>query len=440
MIVRKVGGAAIIAYFGLFYFLPVALMWPFGPHVNLKYDAEALLVATIVVFVFFLAFLFAKTGIRLPMAWARRLPNVFRYKLLLLLIVSVSLPVSVRFYNEFGAGFRYSGIGVASGGFVPQYMSLYKGFFFAYTLYWFVSILRGCAIDRSSRALLFVGAVVWGFSANGSADVIWLTVAVLVAVFGLKGRPYFVSNSAGRRTTMRDAVRGMLLVTLMLLSAFGVVLFGLANKSGLSDALNSFNTENLFFIGYYLYYRISMFVVAIETTISYGIDWQFYGRSIDVLSEMIGYRLRSLAGLDVVKPDLGGINQLNYFEVYRAPANTRSGASPGVIASFLYLPILPLNLVASAIYVAAIMNTYDRAAPLKSTERPTVFTMFFMIFASFALLHSPLEAFLKIGPELFATVLMLYALEKARHTEVRPEFAVAQPALSLVVAAQSDNT
>ena len=419
--IRKVGATSILAYFSLFYFLPLILMVPLGPHPVFNYSGDVLISGTIVLLVLTLSFLFARTGVRLPTSWAARLPNIFEYKAVLFVFVLISLPISIRFYSEFGAGFRYSGIGLSNAGFVAQYMFLYKSFYYPFTLYCFFCFLGGHGLSRSTRSILFVGSIVWAFSANGSVDIIWLVVALSLAIFGDAARHYFVTGARSKESFFRLFGRNVVLVLLLFGTAFGIVFFGFANKSGVEAAIARFNVDNILGVGYYLYYRFSVFLAPIERTLSYGIDWEFYARSIDVLGEMISYRIKAIVGIDVLKPELGGINQLNYFEIYNYPTNMRSGSSPGVIASFLYLPIVPVNLVLSSLYIAAVMNSYDRAAPLKHYERPTVFTMFFMIFASFTLLHSPLEAFLKVGPELLTAVMVLYAFAKARNVKLRAD-------------------
>lgn len=428
MSIRSLGTASILAYFGLFYLLPLVLMEPLGPHTALRYEGDALLTGSVVLSVLALAFLFARSGIRLPTAWARRLPNIFEYEYLMLALVLLSLPVSWRFHSQFGVGFRYSGVGLANAGFVAQYMFLFKSFFFAFILYSFVCFLRGRRFSRMTRLVMLLSSVVWGLSANGSADIIWLAVALCMAVFGNSARHFFVSSKRQGTGALRQMLRDSSLIVVLLGVAFGIVLFGFANKSDVESALARFTADNLSSVVYYLYYRVSMFVASIESTLSYGFDWQFYARSIDVLGDMIGYRVRTIMGLEVIRPDLAGLNQLNYFEIYRYPSNMRSGASPGVIGSFLYLPFLPLNLILCSFYIAAVKNTYDRAASLGKSERLTVFTMFFMIFASFTLLHSPFESFLKVGPELLTALMILYALEKARCVDGERD-RVTEPAL-----------
>src|SRR3546814_12768973 len=89
------------------------------------------------------AAMFVPSGIRLPTRWTEQIPNIFEKKALLFFIGIASLPISIKFFSEFGAGFRYSGVGQTGGGFIAQYALLYRAFFFSFLLYIFLGILLG---------------------------------------------------------------------------------------------------------------------------------------------------------------------------------------------------------------------------------------------------------------------------------------------------------
>lgn len=423
---RTLGGAAILAYVGLFYLFPIGMSLVFAPSQALRYRGDTLLLACTVVGVLAVAAVLARTGVRIPNGWATRLPSIFSYNLLIAVFLGISLPISVRFAMEFGVGFRYSGVGLAAGGFVPQFMFLYKSFYYAFVIYAFLLVLNRVELKTPLRLLLLGSAVIWAFSANGSADIVWLGTALIIAVLGSSSRGLFLADASARGASAK-LVRTFAILILAPGLAVGLVFFGFMNKQGVDSALSQFTVERLYVVFEYLHYRLSTFPASIEVVLAYGLDWEMYGRSIRVLWEMFSYRVGSILGFETLKPAIGGINQLNYYEIYAAPTNTRSGASPGVIGSFLYLPLLPLNLLLASLYIAAVINTFNRAARLVPGERPTLFTMFFMIFACFPLLHSPLEAFLKVGPELFTTLMFLYALKKAEIVSVSQEYGNSLP-------------
>src|SRR3546814_10896320 len=107
----------------------------FGPHQQFNNAGHVLPVFLAVSAVLVSAAMFVPSGIRLPTRWTEQIPNIFEKKALLFFIGIASLPISIKFFSEFGAGFRYSGVGQTGGGFIAQYALLYGAFFFSFLLY-----------------------------------------------------------------------------------------------------------------------------------------------------------------------------------------------------------------------------------------------------------------------------------------------------------------
>src|SRR3546814_19463349 len=94
------------------------------------------------------------------------------------------------------------------------------------------------------------------------------------------------------------------------------------------------------------------------------------------------YRAEWVLGLSPIKPEVGGINQMNYYDLFKYPTNDRSGSSAGPVGTFLYFPFFPVNLMVCAAYIAAVVNSYSRSAPMLSGSRPTFISIFFMFIIS----------------------------------------------------------
>ena len=422
--IKTIGQAAIFGYFGLFYFLPTVLMAFYGPHVNFVNNGNAFLCAIISFMVFIFAFSFIyRTRIRIPTKWASPIPNFYENTWFILGVALVTFPIALNFRASYGSGFRYSGEELSASGFVPQYIVFYKALYYAYVFYWFLRILSGAKLSLSSRVGLVLHSVNWCLCANGAADVMWVGVAASIGIGTIRARRLFVVSMAERQAT-RGVLRKIFILFIFVFCILGVIFFGYVNKVGMDGAISLFTLSNANMIGYYLYYRLSVFVSSMEHLLSYGLDFDLYSRALNVLWDMVSYRFGVVLGVDVGRPEVTGLNHLNYYEIFSDPMRDRAGASPGVIGSFLYLPMLPFNLLFAAVYVGAVANSYTRSAPLGVGERPTIFAILFVTIASYSLFHNPIEAFIKIGPDVAKTFLILVALEKAyRKAKMEPMIA-----------------
>lgn len=404
----------VLGYFMLFYFLPTALLAFLEPHPYLVYDGNFLIIAIVITTLLGASFALSATGIRLPTAWARPLPNIFEHTPIVAGLGLLMLPISAKFHADFGSGFRYAAEGLSQSGTVPKLVYLYKAFFYPFIFYFFFKFCASGTLSKKYRALIALHTVNWIMCATGSGDMIWIAIALIMALLGDRGYRILINESVYGQTLLPLLIKRLFIIILLAGIALLIVFFGFANKMGFEEAANRFTGDGALLILNYLYYRISIFIASIEHALSYGaFNLDFYARSFAVLGDMIAYRFEAVLGLAHAAPRFEGMNHLNYFEIYALPANERSGASPGVIGAFLYFPIMPLNLFLCALYLAAVMNSLRRAAPLPGGRTPSMFAMFYLLIASYSLLHSPFEAFFKIGPELLTTLMFLYCFEKA---------------------------
>src|SRR3546814_19137405 len=99
---------------------------------------------------------------------------------------------------------------------------------------------------------------------------------------------------------------------------------------GVERALELFSLKNIGIISYYIYYRLAMFISATELILSRGFfDPSFYERSVRTMVSALRYRAEWVLGLSPIKPEVGGINQMNYYDLFKYPQNDRSGSSAG---------------------------------------------------------------------------------------------------------------
>lgn len=413
---NNLGALAVLFYFCVFYFPGLLLLALIGPHPYFKYEGNVLLIYCVIVSTLFLAFLFTKSAMRLPTGWARRLPNIYENKVFTLALGVVMLPISVKFFLEFGMSFRYTGGGLASAGLIPQIVFLYKGVFFSYIIYGFLIIANGLPLGRQKRFLILLLSFNWALCATGSMEIIWLGVGLCLAVFGQKAAVvFFVDRNNQQGGLARSFCLQFIALFLGISLGCCVIFFGFANKIGMDSALELFSGAGVVQILNYMYYRLSWLIPPIEILSAKELfDFRAYEAALGVLADSLSYRLGTVLGYDVAKSEYGGLNQLNYYSIYVNPANDRSGASPGPIGTFLYIPFFPFNVLAASTVLAALANSITRAAPLPSGRVPTIFAGLFLAIVASLILHNPIEAFVQIGPNLVLTFMFLYCLEKVR--------------------------
>src|SRR3546814_2946616 len=103
---------------------------------------------------------------------------------------------------------------------------------------------------------------------------------------------------------------------------------------GVERALELFSLKNIGIISYYIYYRLAMFISATALILSRGFfDPSFYERSVSTMVSALRYRAEWVLGLSPIKQAVGGINQMNYYALFKFPTNDRSGSSAGPVRS-----------------------------------------------------------------------------------------------------------
>lgn len=406
----KTGWYAVLPYFFGFYYFPIFLMFFFGAHNNFANDGNALFLVTVVTSVILISLLFGKLRFVLPVYYFSKLPNLLDSKLMFL-IGLVFLPISLYFFTQYGASFRYSGESLSESGPIPKLVTMYKGFFSAYVLYNFILAVTIKFRSLFSRITLLIHTINWMLCANGAVDILWILVALLIISKG--GQSFHIFLSPMKQMTVRSFAHKIIIALLCIAGICGVVFFGFANKMGFDAAIELFRSDFVNRVLYYLYYRLSVFSSSFEILLLKGIDIDFYNQAVDSEIQLIKFRLGVIFGVVVDKPEIEGINRFNYLILFDNPRLPDAGATPGPIGTFAYFPFLPFNLLLCSLYVSMIANTYSRVLKIDTGYALSILGIAFLFVANFVFFHNPFSAFTKIGPELFRTLMFLYALGMA---------------------------
>jgi hypothetical protein len=400
---RSRGWLVILPYFFIFYIVPLLLMCFMGPHRNFLNEGNVFLLFIVIIWTLFFTYFLSKLKISLPIKFLSKLPNIFENRTIIFILAIVFLPLAIKFHLDFGAGFRYSGEEISKSGVLPQLITIYKSFFVGYVMYSFFLSLKGRYFSPAYRLNLFLHTVNWVLCANGSVDIFWIATAIIICYKGKSSTDIFTISKADG-----TIFKSLTLYLLSFVAVFGVIFFGYANKVGFEDAYIIFVNEFFERVVYYLYYRLSVFLSSLDLILSKGIDINFYMAVITTEVEVFMYRLGVIFHFSYPRPDIEGINRLNYLLLWKSPILDRAGATPGPLATFAYLPVFPLNFIIGALYLSVIKNTFSRIVFISAERRASLFSLLLFAIICFAFFHNPLSSFIKIGPELFKTLMFIY--------------------------------
>jgi len=414
---KGLGWSVIAPYFTVFYLVPLIMMVFLGPHDNFINPGDTLTIFVVLMWVAICAFIFSRINISLPVNIASNLPLILENNAFTLILGFAILPLAVKFNMDFGISFRYSGEELSQSGALPQIITLYKSFFVGFVTYAFIISLGRRRLSPLFRLSLALHMLNWVLCANGAVDVIWIFIAVLIAFKGEGANKYLIVN-----TEDSNILKTIMVVFLTAVAVFGVVFFGYANKAGFDAAYDIFMNEFTGRVIYYLYYRLVVFTSSLDLILQQGLDLKTNLLALELEYEVFVFRLGKIMGFYYPRPDIEGINRLNYLSLYLSPVQDRAGATPGPVASFGYIPFMPLNFIFCGFYIALIRNTYRKVILLPKNSTPTLLALLVFALIGFTFFHNPISAFTKIGPELFKTLFFIYVfgmiIKKSRRTNV----------------------
>lgn len=400
---KRLSWIVILPYFFIFYVIPLILMSILGPHRNFLNEGNIFILFMVITWTAFFVYVFSKLQVRLPIKTFSYLPNIFEKNLFTILFALCVLPAAIKFNLDFGAGFRYSGEELSSSGALPQIITLYKSFFAGFVVYSFFKSMRGSNFSLKFRLSLFLHTFNWILCANGAVDIFWIITALLIVFKGSNSLNIFTSTVVNSSLLKR-----FVLIIVSATAVSGVIFFGFANKVGFDAAYEIFANEFFSRVIYYLYYRLSVFLSSLDLILAKGINIDFYLQAASIEIELFLYRLGVIFQFNFPRPSIEGINRLNYLLLYKDPSLDRAGATPGPLATFAYLPIFPLNFIIGALYISIIRNTFLSITLITIDRTVTIFSLLMFAIICFAFFHNPLSSFIKIGPELFKTLFLIY--------------------------------
>src|SRR5690242_15777518 len=155
--------------------------------------------------------------------------------------------------------------------------------------------------------------------------------------------------------------------------------------------------------------------------------WEALGAPLRTLA----FRADTLTGhrFGVERPEIPSIARLNYVLLTADPVQIRTGASPGVLASFAYVLPFPLDGIACGVFLAWFCRVLDDLYPDSKQQRLTGLGLSVSFFVFFSIFQSPLDVLEIIQDQtLFVVILcaVAYSRRRKKQKDVLPERAPQQ--------------
>jgi hypothetical protein len=256
---------------------------------------------------------------------------------------------------------------------------------------------------------------------SGSLDIPLLFISLLPALPESVFRVLFLvrptNGTAGRRPgLMKPIIAGAIGFAIVFIALF----IGRANKIGVDKTVALFISPTQL-AGYlrYVGMRISSSYGSLQSVGSehlFDIDLQMKAWLIPFESFL--YRTKVLFGASTIRPLITSISRLNYVTSY-IPPHHRAGASPGLLAASLYLPVFPLNVLIMALFAAVVTRFFDSALPRRQEAQPGIVGLFVLLYFFFPLCESPQDLMIVLDPEMAYLVLFGLAIYVNRSDEAK---------------------
>lgn len=310
------------------------------------------------------------------------------------LISSIFLFVSVLFFRNFDSSFRHTGH-VSEGGVIIYLLYVLKPVCLYLVLRVIFLIAQGRVIPTMLRFGCFLVGVGCILSLTGSFHILGV-IASFVAAFSGYG---FVSQALSPRKLVKYAFFSTAVFLLVLYT-------GLSNKMGHESTIDLF-VDSEFKIVQLVALRGSSSFVSGSVMAPISIE-----RPLDV-EGLIGTWQTFVYRLDILLPFslnsgqyLVPINRINYERIDRYANLERAGASPGLVASFLYLPLFPLPIVALLIYCRVLAGLIQFDAPKAASKMPVVVVA--SLGFALPLFESPLSVFNVFDPVAITLIILIF--------------------------------
>lgn len=269
-------------------------------------------------------------------------------------IISLYVLFSLKFYLDHGLKFRHSGQSLSSVSFYVTIMFFLKQYVRCYILF---ALLRLIVLNKYKPLFIELVLSIAGtfLSLSAASDIPLLLIPFLLLILPER---FLKSLATKRKFDGKNLTSTLFKGFFACLVGLMMVFVGLANKYSSKEVLGVASNPLLQdIIIRSVTTRVSM---SLASLMNVGNNYLFDTdvQETSILAPLNNVELRYTNALKVgykQKSDPWSINRLNYLNTYKS-THQRAGASPGLIASGLYYPYFPFNLVFLAIYIMIVLR------------------------------------------------------------------------------------
>lgn len=283
-------------------------------------------------------------------------------------LLFIYLFASFIFFKDYGISFRHKGSAISESSLIITVLLFLNIYFHGYLLYILSKVSFGNKLSNVNYFYVVIILASSLLSMTGAYDIIKIITALLILTHRHINLLFY------NRIDALKAVSSAVFISITFCLSFFV---GLVNKIGLertNEMILSADFEQLLVLplrrlSYHLH------------SLSYHIENSLYNLHVQIgtLKGVItnfSFRAIYLLGIDVTKPEIISASKLNSMEIYTS-ARLRNGVSPGLIASQLFFPYFPLNMILWTIIIVLIIRKINDI--FSDESKPSLITLFFVL-------------------------------------------------------------
>lgn len=319
----------------------------------------------------------------------------------------VGLCLSAYFYVNYGVDFRQVDRFSDAGALVVVVFLVQS-----YMQTWFILLVFRVAESGEYKSFHRLTSLLFTVSLfltlTGSLNMIFLIWGIILTLLPARSILKIFVLKADGGGGFKKLSLFLLFFLVFVVSLILIVSVGFINKLGYDGALDKFNTLGFLILEQIIVRLSSSYASAISFARNHLYDWNVYDIVWSITPDNLLYRLSKIFNFDgsLPRPEITQINRLNYLFYTYDNHLDHAGASPGIVASALYLAPFPVGYILISLYSVFFIRLWGGVSR-KITKHFKLMTLLFLMTMSFSMLESPMDYLLIIEPSLFYLVFLL---------------------------------
>lgn len=269
--------------------------------------------------------------------------------------------LAVPFAIEFGFSFYHTGNYLSE---LPAWVVVVqalKSISRMILAYYLIKTLRRETINTNDKILMIVNIIASAISIMGAIDIIFIGLSLIILI----NKTRVIATYSEKNGRGSSSIKKYFHITLLALLLPWVVVIGFANKIGFERTFEMFSDEITVYENVII--PLSMRVSSSHGSFIANSDLPLsINEQLDVMSYPVGNLIWRSCIIFIKSdcPERGDITHLaraNFTRTFFDQSPAKAGATPGLLASVLYFPVLPLSLLVIGLYCALVCGAIQHA-------------------------------------------------------------------------------